>query len=118
MTDIKSPARSRLPHHHLVAYAVATQLLIAVRDAAIRDTKLRDQALRAAKSACLNIAEATGRATPADKARVYGIVRGETVEAAAAVEIAELAGDATTTSADHCIAIADRLYALLTGLMR
>ena len=118
MTDTKPSTRSRLPHHHLVAYRVATELLLAVRAAEIRDPKLRDQALRAAKSACLNTAEAAGRVSPADKARVYAIARGECLEAAAAVEIAALADDTTEEAADAVIARADRLYALLTGLIR
>ena len=41
MTDTKTPTRSRLPHHRLVAYTVATELLLAVRAADIRDPKLR-----------------------------------------------------------------------------
>jgi len=117
-TDTKTPTRSRLPHHRLVAYTVAIELLLAVRAADIRDPKLRDQALRAAKSACLNTAEAAGRVSPADKARVFAIARGECVEAAAAVEIAALADDATAEAADAVIVSADRLYALLTGLIR
>src|ERR1700722_8332646 len=65
-----------------------------VRAAEIRDAKLRDQAMRAAKSAALNIAEAAGRVSRADRARVFAIARGEAMEAAAAVEIAVLSGDA------------------------
>ncbi len=118
MTNTKPPTRSRLPHHRLIAYCVATELLAAVRAADVRDPKLRDQALRAAKSACLNTAEAAGRVSPADKARVFAIARGECVEAAAAVEIAALADDASTEAADAVIAAADRLYALLTALIR
>ena len=56
--------------------------------------------------------------SPADKARVYAIARGECLEAAAAVEIAALADDTTEEAADVVIARADRLYALLTGLIR
>ena len=41
-------------------------------------TKLRDRYC-AAKGACLNIAEAAGRVTRADKARVFTIARGEKV---------------------------------------
>jgi hypothetical protein len=52
-----------LPHHKLKAYEVALLLLDAVRNAKIRDAHLRDQAMRAAKSACLNTAEvAPGKA--------------------------------------------------------
>ena len=78
----------RLPHHKLEAYGVAMKLLAAVREARIRDSHLRDQAMRAAKSACLNAAEAAGRVSPADKARAFAIARAEACEAAAAVEIA------------------------------
>jgi four helix bundle protein len=103
-----------LPHRRLEAYRVAVAVLTLVRDAHIRDAKLRDQALRAAKSVCLNIAEACGRTSPADKARVFGIARGEVLEVSAALEIADIAGDI----ASHVLPLLDRLYALLTGLCR
>src|SRR5258708_27552990 len=83
-----------LPHHKLLAYGVAMKLLDAVRDARIRDSHLRDQAMRAAKSACLNAAEGAGRVSRADKARAFAIARAEACEAAAAVEIAIAAGGA------------------------
>jgi four helix bundle protein len=78
----------------------------------------RDQALRAAKSICLNTAEAAGRTSPADKARVFGIARGEVLEVAAALEIAALAGDCEPQALELASPIADRLYSLLTGLSR
>src|SRR5216683_8157076 len=59
-----------LPHETLAAYQVACELLVAVKKAEIADLKLRDQALRAAKSVCLNIAEATGR-TGADQSACF-----------------------------------------------
>jgi four helix bundle protein len=117
MTDQTTP-RSRLPHHKLLAYGVAVELLLAVKAANVRDTKLRDEATRAAKSACLNTAEGAGRVTRADKARAFAIARGETVEAVAAVEIAAISGDADPVAAERCVVIADRLVALLTGLIR
>lgn len=52
MTDQLTPPQ--LPHHRLVAYRVAVELLLAIKAANIRDAKLRDEALRAAKSAVLN----------------------------------------------------------------
>ncbi len=118
MTDRRTTTRPLLPHHKLAAYQVALQLLTAVRTAEIRDPKLRDQAMRAAKSAALNIAEAAGRVSPADRARVFAIARGEAMEAAAGVEIAVLAGDAHGAAFEACLPIADRLVALLTGLAR
>lgn len=108
-----------LPHHKLVAYQVSVELLVGVfRDARIRDTGLREQALRAAKSACLNIAEAAGRGSRADKSRVYAIARGEVVEAVAAVEIAGTLGSTSSASVDACVALATRLVTLLNGLTR
>lgn len=118
MTSPTAPATYRLPHHKLIAYHVAIELLVAVKAAQIKDAKLRDQALRAAKGACLNIAEAAARVSLADRARVFGIARGEAAEAAAAVEIAAVAGDASAEDAERCVAVADRLVALLSGLAR
>ena len=88
-----------LPHENLIAYQVARELLVLVRQANIHDASLRDQALRAANSACLNIAEASGRQAPADKARVYAIARGEGCEAAAAIDIAAAAGECNEDAA-------------------
>jgi four helix bundle protein len=107
-----------LPHHKLLAYEVAVQLLRAVRDAKIRDAYLRDHAMRAAKSACLNTAEGAGRVTRADKARAFTIARGEACEAAACVEVAVAAGDAEGGALDAVMALADRFVALTTGLIR
>jgi four helix bundle protein len=91
LTPAVSPV---LPHHKLHAFNVAKELLVAVLRCSIRDAKLRDEALRSAKSACLNCAEGAGRVTRADKARAFAIARAEAVEAAAAVEIAAMCGDA------------------------
>jgi four helix bundle protein len=71
------------------------------------------QALRAAKSICLNIAEGAGRVTRADKARAYTVARGELVEAVAAIEIAHESGDARTEAVSRVLA----LYAVLTKLV-
>jgi len=112
------PQLPLLPHHKLIAFGVAKDLLLAVRAAAIRDPKLRDEALRSAKSACLNCAEGAGRVSRPDKARAFAIARAETVEATAAVEIAALCGDASPEKAAEVARIASRLVALLTGLVR
>jgi four helix bundle protein len=107
-----------LPHHKLIAFGVARELLLAVIACHVRDAKLRDEALRSAKSACLNCAEGAGRVTRADKARAFAIARAEAVEAAAAVEIAALCGDTAAAPAREVARVADRLVALLTGLCR
>src|SRR5438445_263613 len=82
---------SFLPHHRLVAYCVAVELLQAILEVRISDSKLREEAHRA-KGACLNCAEGAGRSTRADKARAFAIARGEAVEATTAAEIAVLCG--------------------------
>jgi four helix bundle protein len=107
-----------LPHHKLHAYGVARELLLAVLRCSIRDAKLRDEAVRSAKSACLNCAEGAGRVTRADKARAFAIARAEAVESAAAVEIAALCGDAPAEPAREVTRVADRLVAMLTRLCR
>jgi four helix bundle protein len=107
-----------LPHHKLIAFGVARELLLAVRACHIRDAKLRDEAVRSSKSPCLNTAEGAGRVTRADKARAFAIARAETVEAAAAVEIAVLCGDCAEEPARRVYRVANRLVALLTGLCR
>ena len=124
MNDVHVPSSSpvlplpSLPHHKLLAFGVAKALLIAVIACRIRDAKLRDQALRSAQSACLNCAEGAGRVTRADKARVFAIARAECVEAAAAVEIAAVCGDAPAAAAQEVARHADRLVAMLTPLCR
>jgi four helix bundle protein len=56
--------------------------------------------------------------TRADKARAFAIARGETVEAAAAVEIAAACGSASEADVERVAALANRLVAMLTGLIR
>jgi four helix bundle protein len=104
-----------LPHHKLIAYTVARDLVVAVVAAGIRDPTLRDQALRAAKSA-LDCAEGAGRVSVADKARAFAIARGEATEACAAVEIAAACGEASAAAAAEVQRLAARVYALLTPL--
>ncbi len=111
-------ATYQLPHHKLQAYEVAKELLVAVRETHVRDAGLRDQAMRSAKSACLNCAEGAGRVSRADKARVFAIARAEAGEAAAAVEIALLSGDANESDLERVLRIANGLVAMLTGLIR
>jgi four helix bundle protein len=107
-----------LPHEKLDAYQEARKLLGCVREANISETRLRDQAMRAAISVCLNVAEAAGRTGHADKARVYSIARGEACEAGAALDIAVLAGSCRREPAVAGTAHARNVHALLSGLIR
>ena len=107
-----------LLHEKLIAWQVAMELLRLVRSAHISDAKLRDQAMRAAQSACLNIAEANGRFAPADRRRVFAIARGEATEAAAALQVAAASGLCPVQTGDDARQLGGRLAALLTGLIR
>jgi four helix bundle protein len=109
---------TEFPRERLIAYQVACELLDLVRELGISDSKLRDQAMRAAQSACLNIAEAAGRFGGPDKARVFAIARGEACEVAAAIDIAARSRQCDKEPARVASAVARRLYALLTGLIR
>ncbi|MBI5069539.1 MAG: four helix bundle protein [Deltaproteobacteria bacterium] len=114
------PARSSpplLPHHKLLAWHAARDFLLAVQGCSLRSAHLRDQALRAAQSAALNCAEGAGRVSRADKARAFAIARAECVEAAAAVEIAAFSGEVGEARLAEVLRLADRLVALLTGLV-
>ena len=107
-----------MPMHRLDAYRVAKEFLATVVEAQISDAKLRDQAVRAAQSTCLNIAESTGRWSAADRARVCHIARGECCEAVAALEIASISGSCDAKTAAKGAQLGSRLYALLSGLIR
>jgi four helix bundle protein len=107
-----------LPHHRLVAWEVAGQLLLTIKEAEIGSGKIREQAMRAAVSTCCNIAEAASRTSPADKKRVFGIARGECGEAVGVIEVGALAGYVERSVAERCVQLGDRLYALLPGLAR
>ncbi len=74
------PEKPLLLHHRLVAFHVAVELLVALREAQIRDSKLRDESLRAAKSVCCNIAECAGAAREQERGHASGSV-GEAVAA-------------------------------------
>jgi four helix bundle protein len=112
------PENQLLPHHRLIAFRVAVDVLVCLREARIRDAKLRDEAPRAAKSVCCNIAEGAGRVSKADKARAFTIARGEALEAFAALEVAAITGEANADDVARCLKLTHRLYALLTGLIR
>src|SRR5229473_483015 len=107
-----------LPHEKLLAYQLAIRLLEQIQQMKVMDARLRDQLLRASKSVCLNIAEGVGRFSDADKKRVYAIARGECCEAAAAIDIARVAGECDPEQGRTAREIAGRVYALLTGLIR
>jgi len=68
-------ATYQLPHHKLIAYAVAKELYIAVRDTHVRDAGLKDQATPLGEEAHASTAPRVQVASRGqDKARVFAIV--------------------------------------------
>ena len=108
----------QMPMEKLIAYQVAREVLQQVVASQIRDPRLRDQAIRAAQSTCLNIAEAVGRWSGPDRVRVFRIARGECCELFAALDVAGLTRGCNVEVAERARREVGRLYALLTGLTR
>ena len=106
-----------LPHQRLTAYHLALEFLRRVHEAPIRDADQRAQARKSAKSAARNIAEAAGRWSRADKARVFAIARGEVCEACAAVEIAAAIGCAGAEDVKAVHVLGKRLSDMLGRLV-
>jgi four helix bundle protein len=117
MTHPESPSKS-LPHHTLIAYQVALELVKLVSRIRIRDAQLRAQARKSAASAALNTAEGAARQSLADKSRAYAIALAECCEACAAVEIAEALGAASPEHLAEVLGLGVRLKNLLSRLVR
>jgi len=109
---------SSLPHHRLIAYQVAIELVKLVGSFRIRDAQLRMQARKSAASAALNAAEGAARQTAADKSRAYAIALAECGEACAAVEIAGALGSCSPAQVAQVVALGVRLKNLLSRLVR
>jgi len=110
------PPAGSLPHHKLVAYQLALELVKLIARTRISDAQLRQQARRSAASAALNSAEGAARQTLADKARVFAIALAEGCEACAAVEIAGALGACSPADVDTVVALGVRLKNVLSRL--
>jgi four helix bundle protein len=107
-----------LPHHRLIAYRLALELVTLVASVRIRDAHLRAQARKSAASAALNTAEGAARQTAADKGRAYAIALAECCEACAAVEIAGALGACQPFQVAEVVALGVRLKNVLSRLVR
>jgi four helix bundle protein len=109
---------SSLPHHRLIAYQLALELVKLIASTRIRDSQLRAQARKSAASAALNTAEGAARQSLADKSRAYAIALAECCEACAAVEIAEALGACSPEHLRSVLALGVRLKNVLSRLVR
>ena len=107
-----------LPHHRLDAWHVALEFVELVHRVRISSSLDREQARKAASGCARNVAEAAARISKADKARVYGIARGECGEAVASVEIAGAKGACRPQHVAAVVALGSRLSAMLYRLSR
>ncbi len=105
-----------LPHHRLQAWHLALELVSLVQRVRIGDAEDRKQARAAAGACARNTAEGAGRTSRADKARVYGIARGECGECVASIEIAGAKGACAAADVAAVVALGSRLSAMLYRL--
>ena len=110
--------QSLMPHHKLIAYQLAFELVKLIGKMRVADANLRAQARRSAASAALNTAEGAARATIADKSRAYAIARTECCEAVAAIEIAGALGACSQPDVARVLALGARLKDVLSRLIR
>ena len=112
------PQSQSLPHHKLIAYQLALELVKLVGAIRIRDAQLRQQARKSAASAALNSAEGAARQSLADKSRAYAIALAECCESCAAVEIAGALGACSAEDVRAVLALGVRLKNVLSRLVR
>ena len=110
------PPNQSMPHHKLIGYQLALELVKLVASTRIADAQLRQQARKSAASAALNAAEGAARQTHADKARAYAIALAECCEACAAVEIAGALGACSPANVEAVLLLSVRLKNVLSRL--
>ena len=106
------------PHHRLIGYQLALELVKLIGRVRIGDAHLRAQARKSAASSALNCAEGAARLSAGDKSRVFAIALAECCEACAAVEIAGALGACSPADVHAVLSIGVRLKNVLSRLVR
>ena len=127
-SNTQSPTRSpshtasAFAHQRLDVYHVALDLFAGVEDLASRFPRghrdLRDQLRRAAAATVRHIAEGANRAHPADKAARFLVAKGEIGECDACLQMATILNLGCLEVLASLRLSADRIAAMLTGLVR
>ena len=113
---------SSLSHEKLDVYQCAVQFL--ALSAKLLDglpagnSVLADQLKRAALSIPLNIAEGTGKSSPADRRRFYGIARGSAMECGALLDAARVLSLGTAEGLEDGKALLVRIVSMLSKMCR
>jgi four helix bundle protein len=79
---------------------------------------LRDQLRRASSSIPLNIAEACGKTSEADRARFHGIARGSALECAAVLDVLLRFGAVASDDVEQGKTLLSRVVAMLSKMCR
>jgi four helix bundle protein len=113
---------NRFVHHRLDAYRVALELFRGVEELvagfSAGHADLKDQVRRAAAATVRHIAEGANRIHPRDKAARFMLARAECGECDAALEMAGVVGLAAPNRLHRLRGLADRVAAMLLGLIR
>ncbi len=109
---------ANFPHHRLVAYQLALELVKLIARVRIANAQLKQQARKSAASCALNAAEGAARQTQADKSRAYTIALCEGCEACAAVEIAGALGACSAADVRAVLELGLRVKNVLSRLVR
>jgi four helix bundle protein len=115
-------ATNRFAHGRLDAYHVALELYRGVEGLAADLPRgyadLKDQVRRAAAATVRHVAEGANRIHPRDKAARFMVARGEVGEVDAVLEMAAIAGLGGSARVARLRRLADRVGAMLFGLIR
>jgi four helix bundle protein len=87
-------------HNNFRSYSVAVQVFKQFRTLQL-PSYLKDQGLRAASSVVLNLAEGSGKDSPADRRRFYQIAMGSTRELQSILDLADRVPVSLRDQADH-----------------
>ncbi len=111
-----------LPHERLDAYRVALRMAALAKDVAQSIPRghrnVADHLQRAAQNTVLLLAEGANRRTAGEKRQRFGESRGECGQAAAAADLVIVMGLGPPGDAQELKALAGRVSAMLTGLIR
>jgi four helix bundle protein len=114
--------RTRFAHQRLDAYRIALDLFAGVEELAASFpygfADLKDQLRRAAAATVRHIAEGANRVHPRDKAARFMVARGECGECHAVLGMAEQVRVGAPDRREHLRRLADRVAAMLHGLIR